>query len=49
MVRGFDQEIRWRTPATAAKWKGKAEIVMSVADPIGNSPAMIDIRRMRGL
>ena len=47
MVRGFDQEIRWRTPATAAKWKGKAEIVMSVADPQGNYPVKIDIRTRR--
>ena len=32
-MRGFDQTIKWRVPATAAKWRGKAEIVMSVADP----------------
>ena len=47
MSRGFDQEIHWRIPATAAKWRGKAEIVMSVADPQGNHPPKIDIRTRR--
>jgi len=47
MVRGFDQEIRWRVPATAARWRGKAEIVMSVADPKGDYPPKIDIRTRR--
>ena len=42
--RGFEQTIKWRVPATAAKWKGKAEGVMSVADPKGDKPPMIDIR-----
>ena len=42
--RGFNQIIKWRVPATTAKWRGKAEIVMSVADPIGDSPPVIDIR-----
>ena len=42
--RGFEQTIKWRVPATSAKWRGKAEVVMSVADPRGNSPPMIDIR-----
>ena len=43
-MRGFDQTIKWRVPATAAKWRGKAEIVMSVADPKGDKPPAIDIR-----
>ena len=47
MSRGFDQEIRWRVPATAAKWRGKAEVVMSVAAPIGGKPPTIDIRVRR--
>lgn len=42
--RGFEQTIKWRVPATATKWKGKAEVVMSVADPKGDKPPMIDIR-----
>ena len=47
MTRGFNQEIRWRVPASAAKWRGKAEIVMSVADPQGDHPPKIDIRTRR--
>ena len=43
-MRGFDQTIKWRVPATAAKWRGKAEIVMSVADPKSDKPPAIDIR-----
>jgi len=46
-VRGFNQTIKWRVPATSSKWKGKAEVVMSVADPIGERPALIDIRVRR--
>tara|TARA_R100001463_G_scaffold65470_1_gene118767 strand:+ start:227 stop:490 length:264 start_codon:yes stop_codon:yes gene_type:complete len=46
-MRGFNQEIKWRTPSVTAKWKGKAEVVMSVADPIGERPAQIDIRVRR--
>lgn len=47
MVRGFVQTIKWRVPNTSKKWKGKAETVMSVADPIGDAPALIDIRVRR--
>ena len=47
MARGFEQTIRWRVPCTSVRWRGKAEVVMSVVDPIGNSPAMIDIRTRR--
>ena len=47
MTRGFNQEIRWRVPATAAKWRGKAEVVMSVAAPLGGKPPTIDIRVRR--
>lgn len=43
-MRGFDQEIRWRVPATTARWRGKAEVVMSVADPKGSAEPKIDIR-----
>jgi len=46
-VRGFEQTIKWRVPATSAKWRGKAEVVMSVADPKGDYPATIDIRIRR--
>ena len=42
--RGFEQTIKWRVPATATKWKGKDEVVMSVADPKGDKAPMIDIR-----
>jgi len=47
MTRGFEQTILWRVPCTSVRWRGKAEVVMSVADPIGKSPAMIDIRTRR--
>jgi hypothetical protein len=47
MVRGFDQEIRWRIPATAAKWRGKAEVVMTLSTPHSNYPPKIDIRTRR--
>ena len=47
MVRGFTQTIKWRVPNTSKKWKGKAETVMSVAVPIGDAPALIDIRVRR--
>jgi hypothetical protein len=43
----FDQEIKWRVPSTTAKWKGKAEIVMSVATPKGRGKPAIDIRTRR--
>lgn len=43
----FDQEIKWRVPSTTAKWKGKAEIVMSVATPKGRGKTAIDIRTRR--
>tara|TARA_R110000803_G_scaffold47773_2_gene99522 strand:- start:13369 stop:13641 length:273 start_codon:yes stop_codon:yes gene_type:complete len=46
-MRGFDQVIKWRVPATSAKWKGKAEVVMSVSTPLGGAPAKIDIRSRR--
>ena len=46
-MRGFEQTIKWRVPATSAKWRGKAEVVMSVADPKGDYPATIDIRIRR--
>jgi hypothetical protein len=46
-VRGFTQTIKWRIPNTTKKWKGHAEIVMSVADPLGEYPALIDIRTKR--
>lgn len=46
-MRGFDQEIRWRIPASASKWRGKAEIVMSVATPKSDYPPKIDIRVRR--
>ena len=45
--RGFDQEIRWRVPATTIRWRGKAEAVMSVADPKGDAEPKIDIRIRR--
>jgi len=46
-MRGFDQVIKWRVPNTSSKWKGKAEVVMSVSTPVGNAPAKIDIRTRR--
>ena len=46
-MRGFDQEIRWRVPATSARWRGKAEIVMSISSPHGDAPPKIDIRTRR--
>ena len=42
--RGFNQTIKWRVPTTAAKWKGKAEVVMSVSVRKGDKLPMIDIR-----
>ena len=47
MTRGFSQTIKWRVPNISKKWKGKAETVMSIADPIGDAPALIDIRVRR--
>ena len=47
MVRGFEQEIRWRVPATTQRWRGKAEVVMATADPHGNAEPKIDIRVRR--
>ena len=47
MRRGYVQTIKWRVPNTSKKWKGKAETVMSVADPICDEPALIDIRVRR--
>ena len=47
MSRGCVQTIKWRVPNISKKWKGKAETVMSVADPIGDAPALIDIRVRR--
>ena len=46
-MRGFDQVIKWRVPATSAKWRGKAEVVMTVSTPLGGAPAKIDIRSRR--
>ena len=46
-MRGFSQVIKWRVPATTLKWRGKAEVVMSVADPKSNSEPKIDIRVRR--
>lgn len=44
MVRGFEGEIRWRVPASAAKWRGKAEVVMTLNTPYGGAEPKIDIR-----
>lgn len=46
-MRGFSQIIKWRVPATTLRWRGKAEVIMSVADPKGNSEPKIDIRVRR--
>tara|TARA_R100001510_G_C7648434_1_gene205769 strand:- start:1517 stop:1810 length:294 start_codon:yes stop_codon:yes gene_type:complete len=46
-LRGFEQEIRWRTPATSVRWRGKAEIVMTLNTPYGGAESKIDIRTRR--
>ena len=47
-MRGFEQRIIWRVPHSAAKWRGKAEVVMSLAIPKGSDyQAKIDIRTRR--
>ena len=43
-TRGFEQTIKWRVPCTSVKWRGKSEVVMSIVEPKGKSPAVIDIR-----
>lgn len=44
----FSERIVWRVPASASKWRGKAEVVMKVVTVPGRrDPPKIDIRVQR--